>query len=160
MSTNDTRTPQERAEELLPTAEDIQEQFISGAMLTGFAYSRAEAIRDWEAWREREQSARDAEQDKEGDVLPGCTGSEDCPAPAHQHGCFADLQAHCNEPEAHPAEPTTVTAEQKAQAVMALIEDSTDVTDRGVSTAAWHQANRDADLVFRAAGFRIEGDPA
>lgn len=61
MMSEHTRTAQERAEELLPTAEDIQEQFISRAMLTGFAYSRAEALRDWEAWREREQAARDAE---------------------------------------------------------------------------------------------------
>ncbi|TFB96544.1 MULTISPECIES: hypothetical protein [unclassified Cryobacterium] len=32
---------------------------------------------------------------------PGCAGDGDCPAPAHQHGCFADLVGHCNEPEAH-----------------------------------------------------------
>ncbi|TFD27466.1 hypothetical protein [Cryobacterium cryoconiti] len=32
---------------------------------------------------------------------PGCTGAGSCQAPAHQHGCFADLVGHCNEPEAH-----------------------------------------------------------
>ena len=32
---------------------------------------------------------------------PGCTGSDDCQAPAHQHGCFADLLGYCNEPSAH-----------------------------------------------------------
>lgn len=116
-----TRTARERAEELLPTAEDIQEQFISGAMLTGFAYSRAEALRDWEAWREREQSARDAE-------------------------------------------PTTVTAEQiEACARAAYVADSLDY-----ETGEWDRSDvyekgayrNIAEAVFRAAGFRIEGDPA
>lgn len=34
-------------------------------------------------------------------ACPGCTGAYDCPAPAHQHGCFADLMGYCNEPDDH-----------------------------------------------------------
>ena len=33
-----------------PTDDDMQEQFVAGAMVTGFAYSRAEAREDWAAW--------------------------------------------------------------------------------------------------------------
>ncbi|WP_062516469.1 hypothetical protein [Demequina gelatinilytica] len=33
--------------------------------------------------------------------LPGCTGDYNCPAPAHQHGCFSDTQGHCNDPGDH-----------------------------------------------------------
>lgn len=31
----------------------------------------------------------------------GCTGANDCPAPAHVHGCYADTQGHCDAPEEH-----------------------------------------------------------
>lgn len=48
-------------------------------------------------------------------VLPGCSGRENCPAPAHQHGCLADTEGHCNEPEDHTA--PTPTAEVKAEAL-------------------------------------------
>ncbi|PPG36320.1 hypothetical protein [Rathayibacter sp. AY2B5] len=45
------------------------------------------------------------------DACPGCDGSETCPAPAHQHGCFADTEGHCNDPGEH-ASRTVETAEE------------------------------------------------
>jgi hypothetical protein len=33
-----------------PTTEDIHDQFVAGAMVTGFANSRAEATADWYGW--------------------------------------------------------------------------------------------------------------
>ena len=40
-----------------PTDDDMQEQFVAGAMVTGFAYSLSEAREDWAAWL----AAHDAE---------------------------------------------------------------------------------------------------
>lgn len=34
-------------------------------------------------------------------VQPGCTGASDCPAPAHLHGCYADMRGTCSEPGEH-----------------------------------------------------------
>jgi hypothetical protein len=45
------------------------------------------------------------------DACPGCDGSGACPAPAHQHGCFADTEGHCNDPGEH-GERTVETAEE------------------------------------------------
>ena len=47
-----------------------------------------------------------------GDTEPGCTGDYECLAPPHQHGCMADTEGHCNEPEAHHA--SDVLAEVRA----------------------------------------------
>ena len=33
-----------------PTDDDMREQFVAGAMVTGFAHSRSEAREDWAAW--------------------------------------------------------------------------------------------------------------
>lgn len=33
-----------------PTTDDIREEFVAGAMVTGFAYSRDEARGDWDRW--------------------------------------------------------------------------------------------------------------
>jgi len=40
-----------------PNDDDMQEQFVAGAMVTGFAYSRDEARQDWTKWL----AAHDAE---------------------------------------------------------------------------------------------------
>jgi hypothetical protein len=49
-------------QEYVPTTGDMQEQFVAGAMVTGFAYSRDEAREDWGSWLE----AHDAEQQRIG----------------------------------------------------------------------------------------------
>ena len=33
-----------------PTGDDMQEQFVAGAMVTGFAFSHSEALEDWAMW--------------------------------------------------------------------------------------------------------------
>ena len=33
-----------------PTDDDMQEQVVAGAMATGFAFSRSEALEDWAMW--------------------------------------------------------------------------------------------------------------
>ena len=37
-------------EEYMPNADDIQEQFVNGSMMSGFAYSRNEASEVWAEW--------------------------------------------------------------------------------------------------------------
>ena len=40
-----------------PTDDDMQEQVVAGAMVTGFAFSHSEALEDWAMWL----AAHDAE---------------------------------------------------------------------------------------------------
>ena len=60
-----------------PTADDTCEQYVAGAMVTGFAYSRREAREDFDRWLAahdaelREQIAAEIEADPKSTFLAG-----------------------------------------------------------------------------------------
>ena len=91
---------------------------------------------------------------------PGCTGDGDCPAPAHQHGCFADLAGHCNEPEAH----VEVAGEQEREALARLVWDATGKPrhlcsfDKIANVVMRAELMDCADAIL-AAGYRREPEP-
>ena len=74
---------------------DIVQQAAASIPTTDVEFMRAAA----DAAAAAEAAAGCAQADEE--ARDGCTGSDDCPAPAHQHGCFTDLVGRCSEPEAH-----------------------------------------------------------
>lgn len=157
MTTNDTRTPRERAANEAWLRDLDKDDPVHGGCFDGYE-SQQEAF-------EAGFLARDAEV-PEYDTLAGCTGCEDCPAPAHQHGCFADLKGHCNEPESHPARARhrdRRTGREGGQRPRLAPERTGRRADRmGPSEVAEEieDCKPLAELVFRAAGFRIEGDEA
>ena len=60
-----------------PTTDDMCEQYVAGAMVTGFAYSRREAREDFDRWLAahdaelREQIAAEIEADPKSTFLAG-----------------------------------------------------------------------------------------
>ena len=60
-----------------PTTDEMCEQYVAGAMVTGFAYSRREAREDFDRWLAahdaelREQIAAEIEADPKGTFLAG-----------------------------------------------------------------------------------------
>jgi hypothetical protein len=58
---------------------------------------------------------------------PGCTGADDCRAPAHVHGCYADTEGHCDAPEDHAEAARAVrvlpSAEDVARALAEAYDD-------------------------------------
>lgn len=51
-----------------PTDEDMQEQFVAGAMVTGFAYSRDEATIDWQLWQQERDATIEAAAEQRGAI--------------------------------------------------------------------------------------------
>lgn len=51
-------------------------------------------------------------------TLPGCTGAAECPAPAHEHGCFADTEGHCSDPSDHLSQHVSLSAEEATREAM------------------------------------------